>query len=360
MTYRLRIFLPLVIAPILGVCLSAQVFGQTNSQANSQTNSQANSQSRTRLARPSEANSSIPVPNLPVPSSLPVDGRPFSLGVQEKHLGPAILNGTINVAPPLSGALSTGGALKNQSGIFDQVPSNMFSAKDTRTVLQGNANSQKLSAGAMSVQLLANYDLELIVDASLSMRRRDCPGGLSRWEWCGNQTTDLVRRLTPFAPKGLTLTSFASEFQVYPNSSTADIANLFNNPAFMWGTHLAEPLDDRLKAFLARRKPGSKPMLLAVITDGVPAPRYEPQMVVDTLVATTKQLRHPNEVTVVFFQIGASEYRGARFLNELDNGLVSYGAKYDIVRTFSFDQLQKLGLAKALVQSIQDFTATSK
>ncbi len=361
MINRSSILLPLVMAPVLGVCLSAHIFAQTNSQTISQSSSQSSSQSRTRLARPSENNSSIPVPSLPVPSSLPVDGRPFSLGVQEKHLGPAILNGSADAAPPLSsGALSTGTALKNQSGIFDQVPSTMFSAKDSRTVLQGNANTQKLSAGAMSVQLLANYDLELIVDASLSMRRRDCPGDLSRWEWCGNQTTDLVRRLTPFAPKGLTLTSFASEFQVYPNSSTADIANLFNNPAFMWGTHLAEPLDNRLKAFLNRRKPGSKPMLLAVITDGVPAPRYEPQMVVDTLVATTKQLRNPKEVTVVFFQIGASEYKGARFLNELDNGLVSYGAKYDIVRTFSFDQLQKLGLAKALVQSIQDFTATSK
>lgn len=128
----------------------------------------------------------------------------------------------------------------------------------------------------------------------------------------------------------------------------------------MWGTHLAEPLDHRLKAYFARRKPGSKPMLLAVITDGVPAPQYEPQMVVDTLVAATKQLREPNEVTVVFFQIGASEYRGARFLSELDNGLVGYGAKYDIVRSFSFDQLQRLGLAKALVHSIQDFTAPVK
>ncbi len=336
-------FLLLVIAPVLSVCLSVPTF----------------SQSRTRLARPSESNSSIPVLNAPVPSNLPSDGRPFSLGVQEKHLGPAILNGTAEDAPPPA-APQAAASLKGQTGLFDQAPQTIFSAKDSRTLLQGNANQQKLKAGATAVRLLENYDLELIVDASLSMRRRDCPNELSRWEWCGMQATDLARQLAPFAPKGLTLTSFASEFQVYPNSSTKDIANLFNNPAFMWGTHLAEPLDHRLKAYFARRKPGSKPMLLAVITDGVPAPQYEPQMVVDTLVAATKQLREPNEVTVVFFQIGASEYRGARFLSELDNGLVGYGAKYDIVRSFSFDQLQRLGLAKALVHSIQDFTAPVK
>jgi len=309
-----------------------------------------------RLSRPGEF---IPTKALPVPSSLPVGGHPFSLGVEEKHLGPepTSLSGNSqsqSLAPAT--AFPSNVMLKGQSGLFGDNPSLMFKSNASANS-DANSRQQKLSGGASSLQVLSNYDLELIVDASLSMRKHDCPNDMSRWDWCGMQTTELARKLAPFTPRGLTLTSFASEFHVYPNSSPANIADLFNNPAFMWGTHLAEPLDNRLNDFFARRKPGSKPMLIAVITDGVPAPHYEPQMVVDILVAATKQMRDPRELTVVFLQIGPSELKGKQFLDQLDTGLVAYGAKYDIVRTYDFDQVQKLGLAQALVQSIQEFAA---
>lgn len=310
------------------------------------------------LSRPLGGGTSLPEDmQTSTPSKLPADGRPFALGVEHKQVVPGNLNG--------SSAVDSTVPLIAQPGLFDKPVTSMFTLQDSRNLLNNpvlNANLQKRSAEmpVLSVQLLSNFDLELIVDSSLSMRRRDCPNFLSRWEWCGMQTKELSRALAPFVVKGLTLTEFASDYQVYPNSRPERINQLFENPDFMWGTKLAEPLQDRLSNFFARRRPGSKPMLIAVITDGVPTPRYEPMLVIQTLINATKKMRDASEVTVVFFQIGGSDEKGRRFLSELDYNLVKYGARFDIVRTVSFEHLQKVGLSQALVQTVQDFAVQSK
>ena len=326
----------------------------------------------TRLPRPvqrhydkeasARGEDSVFSPSLPaalpsnLPSNLPADGRPFTLGVEHKYIVPDSLSGSVGV--------NSVDPLRAQSGIFDKPVTSMFALQDSRSALNGavlkDGFAGKSQIPTLSVQLLSNFDLELIVDSSLSMRRRDCPNFLSRWDWCGMQTKELSRSLAPFLPSGLTLTEFASEYQVYPNSSPSRINDLFENPDFMWGTRLAEPLQDRLDKFFARRRPGSKPMLIAVITDGVPSPKYEPRLVVQTLVNATKRMHDVSEVTVVFFQIGGSDEKGRRFLSELDYNLVKYGARFDIVRTVSFEYLQKVGLSQALVQTVQNFAVQSK
>lgn len=324
----------------------------------------ASAQSRNRLPRPDQyapptSSSSSSSSSVALPSTLPADGKPFSLGAEHQTtITGDPLSASASSSAPLSSAAAEN-SLRSQTGLFAQPPGNMFELKESRNTLKGSANQQKLKGGA-TARVLADYDLELIVDSSLSMRQRDCPNGLSRWEWCGMQTSELSKMLAPLAPKGLTLTSFASQYQVYPNSSPDSIAQLFENPAFMWGTKLSMPLADRLNNFFARRKPGSKPMLIAVITDGVPAPKIEPTLVIETLVEASKQMKNPREITIVFFQIGGSDFKGQRFLAELDHNLASYGAKYDFVRTVSFEHLQKVGLAQALVQKIEDFAAISK
>lgn len=320
---------------------------------------QAESVRRTRLARPGyvrsiEEESALNENDKVIPSTIPPNGRPFALGVEHKQIAPDTLSGGLGSPPVTAPSLKTD-PLKSQSGIFDKPVNSMFALQDSRNLLKGNLENRTSDLPTLSVQVLSNFDLELIVDSSLSMRRTDCPNFLSRWEWCGLQTKELSRALVPYVPKGFTLTSFASEYHVYPNSSPGRINDLFENPAFMWGTKLAEPLQDRLANFFARRQTGSKPMLIAVITDGVPSPRYEPMLVVQTLVNATKRMHDASEVTVVFFQIGGSDEKGRRFLSELDYNLVKYGARFDIVRTVSFEHLQKVGLAQALVQNVQDF-----
>ena len=210
------------------------------------------------------------------------------------------------------------------------------------------------------IRVLARYQIELIVDHSLSMRSRDCPGGLSRWDWCGVQAMDLSRAISPFVPDGLTITPFANNFQVYPRSSPFDIANLFQNPQFHFGTRLAEPLRDRLKYFFAHRDQNTKPLLIAVITDGVPFPQPEPMMVLHELVGASKAMRDPNEVTVVFFQIGGHDRFGHEYLQFLDQKLVRNGARFHYVHNIPFEQLMAVGLARALVDTVQAYSMNSR
>lgn len=365
--FIVRWFCLRLLALALLCCTNFVVFSQsaTAQEGNLQTN--LSSDPPTRLPRPGrghgrymrEDNLRMEEASTPLsrPTGLPFDGRPFTLGVEHKQVVPVNLNG--------SSVVDSAAPLKAQQGLFDKPVTSMFALQDSRNLLNNpvlNANLQNRSAEmpVLSVQLLSNFDVELIVDSSLSMRRRDCPNFLSRWEWCGMQTKELSRDLAPFVVKGLTLTEFASDYQVYPNSKPERISQLFENPDFMWGTKLAEPLQDRLSNFFARRRSGSKPMLIAVITDGVPTPRYEPMLVIQTLINATKKMHDASEVTVVFFQIGGSDEKGRRFLSELDYNLVKYGARFDIVRTVSFEHLQKVGLSQALVQTVQDFAVQSK
>lgn len=281
------------------------------------------------FAAPQKAESDMPLPapSLRPKPSFSLNAAKFNHGVDQDQLQLEEQAG-----PPLSS-----GTAKFDVSAFKQPP---------------------LSGGVQALRILANYDVELIVDESLSMRRPDCPGGLSRWNWCGMQAEQLAKQLAPFVRNGFTLTTFAGGFDVYNNSTPDHIAQLFQNPMFTFGTRMAAPLAHRLNNHFSR--PNGKPLLIGVITDGCPAPKREPMMVVDVLINATKRMRDPREVTVVFFQIGGADYKGQRFLSYLDNSLVADGARFDIVKNVPMERLQQIGLAQSLVDSIQDFAAKNK
>jgi hypothetical protein len=206
-----------------------------------------------------------------------------------------------------------------------------------------------------NLKLLANYNLEILVDRSMSMRKLDCPGGLSRWEWCGSQAADLAKSVGSFMPKGFTIVPFAGEYDVFEHASANNIEYLFNNIGLQHGTRLYEPLAERLDTFFAHYKPNAKPLLLVVITDGIPFPKFEPQLVKDELIKTSNKMTSQGEVTVVFCQIGGCDQKGQDYLTDLDENLTSYGAKYHFIHTVPFDVLQSKGLGATLVSCVQQY-----
>jgi hypothetical protein len=225
----------------------------------------------------------------------------------------------------------------------------------SRTALLAPIGAHPLK-GTVVVKDLANFDMELIVDESLSMRKRDCPGGLSRWDWCGQQLNELSTQLTPYTPHGFTLTTFNTPFETYAHATANQLRNLFANPQFSFGTRLSLPLQARLNNYFEHRTRTSKPLLIVVITDGVPHPPVEVDRVADTLIAASQQAHSPNEVTVVFFQIGGADRFGRAFLHSIDNELTAYGARYDIVRNVPFEALHAQGLTSALVSAVRGQT----
>ncbi len=307
------------------------------------------------------------------------DGRPFSLGVEKKEFMPGdeVKNLFPPTAPPRLGAgvgvnanterppfslgtqqsgLSSG---TSSDGLFGGASGNGLLGGTPGTGLFGSANSKPPLSGSAttSVRVLADYDIELIIDQSLSMQNMDCPGGLSRWDWVGVQTRQMAAQIAPFVPRGMTLTTFASQYRVYENASPSDITQIFRSPNFSKGTRLSGPVRDRLGNYLQKRGSGSRPVLIGIITDGVPIPRTERTMVADSIIAASNRVRDPRDITVVFFQIGTA---GRRFLIDVDNNLVSYGARYDIVRVIPFERLVSVGFAQGLGDAIKEFASRNR
>jgi hypothetical protein len=272
---------------------------------------------------------------------------------------------------PLTGEVSTSG-LKTMQPKLDhtkitpfKLQTEQFEMQDERQLLREGgaktdsgsdtlkANVNRFDLRAQnSFKLLANYNLELIVDRSLSMRRPDCPGGLSRWQWCGEQAATLASSLAPFTPNGLTIIPFAREYDVFEHAQARDISTLFSSVELQRGTRLYEPLAERMDNYFAHR--GSvKPLLVVVITDGMPAPRFEPPLVRKELIETSERMSSATEVTVIFCQIGNNDPVGKDYLQDLDQNLVNEGARYHFVHTIPFQELQDKGLGPCLAASIQ-------
>ncbi|HEY9714359.1 MAG TPA: PDZ domain-containing protein [Chroococcales cyanobacterium] len=232
------------------------------------------------------------------------------------------------------------------------LPENPKTDTPPRIPLNGDRFALKVQK---NLRLLSKYNLQLIVDRSASMHKQDCPGGLSRWNWVGQQAFDIAHALAPYAPGGLTIIPFATEFDVFEHASPDNVEYIFHNIGLQSGTRLFEPITEQLDAYLNHHKPGDKPLLIVVITDGVPFPRFEPQMVRDELVQASQKMTSAQEVTVVFFQIGMNDRFGQRYLTDLDQNLVSYGARYPFVHTVLFDESQDLGIGPALIAAVQQY-----
>jgi hypothetical protein len=230
-------------------------------------------------------------------------------------------------------------------------------AKTDRLPRPLSTDTGRFNLQAQNTRLLSQYNVELLVDRSMSMHRPDCPGGMSRWFWCGQQAADLAKSLDPLVPSGMTIVPFATQYFVFEHASARHISTLFNSVGLQFGTRLYEPLTERLDNYFAHCTPSTKPLLLVVITDGVPVPRFEPTMVKNELIEASRRMTSPTQVTVIFCQIGGDDRYGQRYLTDLDQNLVSQGARYHFVHTIQFTDLQTVGLGTALAYTIRHYAS---
>lgn len=186
--------------------------------------------------------------------------------------------------------------------------------------------------------VLSKYDIVLVIDRSGSM------GGF-KWEWCQNETKSLADALGKVA-KTLTIVTFNSTFDIERNCGPKRVEDVFMQVTPSGGTNASAPLD----AIFRETAGGKNPRLIAVLTDGLP---NEGRPLQDVLIDATNSLSNQNQLTVTFLEIGTS-FQGDAFLKALDDNLVDAGAKYDVVDTKTFDVLQRIGLKKALVDSLQE------
>lgn len=228
------------------------------------------------------------------------------------------------------------------------------------------------------IQKLGTYDLALVIDKSASMTYRlnqrnapvqkpdivaqeiptpvavDPSESITRWEWCKNQAANLANQIRKVLPSGLKISMFSNNYNSYSDVDGGKVETLFNEVEPSGGTHVSKVLAHHFDEYFARRDANgghTKPLLLAMITDGAPEDTYRTK---EEIIRATKQMKSSDEILVAILQVG-NDRRAPKILASLDEGLVGQGAqnaKYDIVEVKTFAEIKKQGLAKILANLV--------
>jgi uncharacterized protein YegL len=190
------------------------------------------------------------------------------------------------------------------------------------------------------------FEVMVLIDYSGSMSTIDCPNDLSRWDWCGVQTIALSQAAARMNNSDVSLVTFDHNVGAISHSKPHDIPQVFRNRRPGGGTFTGKALDKCLSAYFTLRKPGCKPLALAVITDG---DTHDEEEMESAIVKATQQMHYPEEVTVCFLQVG-EDIEGGKKLAELQTRLRALPAKYSITTYQSFAELKSIGLTQALVR----------
>jgi len=293
------------------------------------------------------------------------DGKkrtPFELGIRK-----SVMDGGIDEKNSPNPPLQSGTAQIER-------PSWPLGSNVNNTQIKGGTNTSTLNGGLTQEQLdrLARHDLVLIIDQSSSMHTQDCPvpglgrvGGtvmgmllgsaasVSRWNWCRDQTQHLAEATQGGSTKNLSVVLFSGTYAIFPKVTMDQVPNIFRTASPHGGTNLTDPLRATIADYFKRKqytRGNVKPLAIAIITDGLP---NNEQTVCKALVEATYFMRDPREIKVTFFLIGNSAYNGQAFVNELERNLGHYGGRYNLVKSVSFWNLTKTGLARALADALE-------
>lgn len=207
---------------------------------------------------------------------------------------------------------------------------------------------------------IENRDYTLIIDKSGSMSSVDKEGGLSRWQAAAESTEAVAREILKYDPDGITIYTFSTDFHRKDNVTSAQaVKDIFTGNRPEGVTNLAEVLDHAIKDYFRRRDrgqmQGKKGETILVVTDGQPYGKSRAEeRVKEVIVKATKKMKRPDELAISFFQIG-DDAKAKEYLRVLDDDLEKkYKAKYDIVDTKTFEDIEEIGLTKALIDAIYD------
>lgn len=198
----------------------------------------------------------------------------------------------------------------------------------------------------MSNEILAKRDYVLIIDKSGSMSRPDV-NGKSRWESAKESAVALARKCAQFDADGIDLYVFSGNFKKYSNTTPDKVEQIFNENDPMGSTALHLVLQDALSCYFTNK---AKPVTILVLTDGEPDDRAAVSKVI---IDSSKKMDSDEEVAISFIQVGKDPSARA-FLKSLDDDLQQNGAKFDIVDTVTFDEMDNMTLNEVLLNAIND------
>lgn len=196
-----------------------------------------------------------------------------------------------------------------------------------------------------------NRDYTLILDKSGSMATTDV-AGKSRWFAAQESTLAFAHKIGELDPDGMTVYAFNNAFKRYDGVTADKVKQVFTENEPGGGTDLAGVLKHAVDDFLKRKAAGTIKTgdTILVVTDGEP---NDQAAVGKVICDATKQLDNDDQLAIQFLQIG-KDAAAQTFLHKLDDNIV--GAKFDIVDTKTFDEIEQSGMTMTdmLLAAIQD------
>lgn len=205
----------------------------------------------------------------------------------------------------------------------------------------------KVDENKSDAQILSEYSIVMLIDSSASMQTADCPGNISRWQWCKDHMKDLF--VADIAGRlgqqsNVSIITFDSNYRSHRNCSTAQLPQIFQDTEPSGETFMAPALTEAF-ALVRNQLNYSKPAMLTVISDG----RFnDSESLKKAIIAQVNNLTKPELLSIVFLEVGTPD----KALKELDNELIKQGAKSDIVTVIPFSQATSKGLVHSLAATV--------
>lgn len=197
---------------------------------------------------------------------------------------------------------------------------------------------------------LKNYDFILAQDSSGSMSRPGTNGKVTRWKESQETGYALATKMSEFDSDGIDVIRFGGNVEVFQGVTPAKVDEVYAKDP-QGGTPLHLVIREARKLHEARRSSGDKKgTILAVITDGVPD---DAQAVEQEIISLSNSLQTDDDFGITLLQVG-NDAEATKYLKNLDDNLQGKGAKFDIVDTKTFEELNGMSLTDALIASLTD------
>lgn len=202
----------------------------------------------------------------------------------------------------------------------------------------------------MLLSELKNYDFVFGVDSSGSMSRPDT-NGKTRWNNSKETGYAVASKMAEFDSDGIDVIRFGGSVEVHQGVTPAKVDEVYARDP-QGGTPLHLAIREARKLHESRRLTGSEKTgtILAIVTDGVPD---DPKAVEDEIISLSNSLTKDSDFGIQILQVG-NDAEATKYLKNLDDSLQGKGAKFDIVDTKTFDDLNGLSLTDALIDSLTD------
>ena len=193
-----------------------------------------------------------------------------------------------------------------------------------------------------------NREYAILLDKSGSMGQAG-KSGKTLWEEAQEGTLALATKVAKLDDNGIDVGFFNNAVKIHEGVGPDKVKEIFNEHDPFGGTATDVALQEVVNRW---EKNAKKPTTVIVVTDGEPNDKKALEKVI---IDTTKKMDADEQLAISFLQIG-TDVGAQKFLQSLDDDLEKQGAKFDIVDTKTFEEIEKSGMtmAEVLTAAIND------